>query len=257
MTVKIAVVGGGSSMFVPGLVRRLIEIPCFDNAELRLMDINDRRLAVMENLATELVAAEGRKLAVTSTTDRLKALRGADFVISAISVGGMAAWANDIEVPARYGVFMHIADSIGPGGIFRAMRNTPVVAAVARDVAEVAPRTLLLNYTNPASVNAMAMAGYPRAVGFSLFLLANAVQPPVARRHGGRSARGRSRPAQSRRDQPLHRHFVLQAARRHRCDAARARFIRQRGHPVGNRHLRGRAVLLGALARVLPPAPAS
>ena len=153
MTVKIAVVGGGSSMFVPGLVRRLIEIPCFDNAELRLMDINDRRLAVMENLATELVAAEGRKLAVTSTTDRLKALRGADFVISAISVGGMAAWANDIEVPARYGVFMHIADSIGPGGIFRAMRNTPVVAAVARDVAEVAPpRCCSTTRTRPASM---------------------------------------------------------------------------------------------------------
>jgi len=92
MTVKIAVIGGGSSMFVPGLVRRLIEIPCFDGAEVRLMDIDDRRLAVMENLATELAAAEGRKLAVTSTTDRLSALRGVDFVISAISVGGMAAW---------------------------------------------------------------------------------------------------------------------------------------------------------------------
>ena len=161
MTVSIAVIGGGSSMFVPGLVRRLIEIPCFDGAELRLMDIDDRRLAVMESLATQLVAAEGRKLAVTSKTDRLRALRGVDFVISAISVGGMAAWANDIEVPARYGVFMHIADSIGPGGIFRALRNTPVVAAVAREVAEVAPGALLLNYTNPASVNAMAMADYP------------------------------------------------------------------------------------------------
>jgi alpha-galactosidase len=84
-----------------------------------------------------------------------------DFVISAISVGGMAAWANDIEVPARYGVFMHIADSIGSGGIFRALRSTPVVPAVAREVAEVAPGVLLLNYTNPASVNAMAMADYP------------------------------------------------------------------------------------------------
>jgi alpha-galactosidase len=126
-------------MFVPGLVRRLIEVPCFDGPELRLMDIDDRRLAVMENLAGELVAAEGRKLAVTSATDRLRALRGVDFVISAISVGGMAAWANDIDVPARYGVFRDIADSIGPGGIFRARRDTPVVAAMARELAEVAP----------------------------------------------------------------------------------------------------------------------
>ena len=130
MTVKIAVIGGGSSMFVPGLVRRLIEIPCFDGAELRLMDIDAARAGVMEVLATELAAAEDRKLTVSSTTEQREALRGVDFVIVTVAVGGMHAWANDIEIPARYGAFMHIADSIGPGGIFRALRNAPVVASV-------------------------------------------------------------------------------------------------------------------------------
>jgi len=158
MTVKIAVIGGGSSMFVPGLVRRLLEIPCFEGAELRLMDVDAKRVGVMEKLANELAEAEGRKLFVTATTERAAALRGADFVIVAVSVGGMAAWATDIEIPAKHGVFMHIADSIGPGGIFRALRNTPIVAGVARDLEELSPGALVLNYTNPASANVIAMA---------------------------------------------------------------------------------------------------
>ncbi|MGA2529793.1 MAG: hypothetical protein ABSG36_11590 [Acidimicrobiales bacterium] len=168
MTVKIAVIGGGSSMFVPGLVRRLIEIPCFDGAELRLMDVDAARAGVMEELAVELATAEGRKLMVSSTTDQREALRGVDFVIVTVAVGGMDAWANDIEIPGRYGVFMHIADSIGPGGIFRALRNTPVVASVAHDVAELAPAAFILNYTNPASANAMAMAQTPSVRSLSL-----------------------------------------------------------------------------------------
>ena len=158
MTFKIAVIGGGSSMFVPGLVRRLLEVPCFEGAELRLMDIDENRLSIMEKLARELAEAEHRKLFVSATRDRKEALRGVDFAVVAISVGGMPAWATDIEVPAKHGVFMHIADSIGPGGIFRSLRNTPVVAQVARELEELSPRAIVFNYTNPASANAIAMA---------------------------------------------------------------------------------------------------
>lgn len=168
MSVKIAVIGGGSSMFVPGLVRRLIEIPCFEGAELRLMDVDAARAHVMEELSNELAAAEDRKLTVSSTTDQREALRGVDFAIVTVSVGGMSAWALDIEIPARHGVFMHIADSIGPGGIFRALRNTPVVASVAQDLSELAPTALLLNYTNPASANAIAMSTVPSVSSLSL-----------------------------------------------------------------------------------------
>lgn len=154
----VAVIGGGSSMFVPALVRRMLEVDAFVGAELRLMDVDGKRLAVMADLAKKLSQAEGRDLEVVTTLDQREALSGAGFVIVAISVGGMAAWESDIEVPAKSGIFMHIADSIGPGGIFRALRNTPVVASVARDLAEVAPDAFLFNYTNPASANAMAMA---------------------------------------------------------------------------------------------------
>jgi alpha-galactosidase len=158
MSVKITVIGGGSSMFVPGLIRRLLEIGCFSGARLELMDIDAGRAAVMRELGTQLAAAEGRALTITATTDQRAALRGADFVIAAISVGGMSAWESDIEIPARRGVFMHIADSIGPAGIFRALRNTPVVASVVRDLAELSPDAMVFNYTNPASANMIAMA---------------------------------------------------------------------------------------------------
>jgi alpha-galactosidase len=163
VSVKITVIGGGSSMFVPGLIRSLIQIPCFAGARLALMDTDARRAGVMRDLGTQL--AEAGDLEITATTDRRAALRGADFVIVAISVGGMGAWEADIEVPARYGVFMHIADSIGPGGIFRSLRNTPVVASVVTDLAELAPGALVLNYTNPASANTMAMALAAGAAG--------------------------------------------------------------------------------------------
>ena len=156
--VTVAVVGGGSSMFVPGVVRRMLELGAFEDTELRLMDIDAGRLEVMSKLATELAEAEGRQLSVVPTTNQREALEGVRFAIVAISVGGMAAWESDIEVPAKHGVFMHIADSIGPGGIFRALRNLPIVASVARDLADVSPRAMLFNYTNPASANAMAMA---------------------------------------------------------------------------------------------------
>ena len=94
MTVKIAVIGGGSSMFVPGVVRKLLQVPCFEGAELRLMDIDEKRLSVMEKLATDLAEAEHRKLFVGATTERPEAFRGVDFAVVAISVGGMPAWAT-------------------------------------------------------------------------------------------------------------------------------------------------------------------
>ena len=90
----------------------------------------------MDRLARRLVEAEDTHLEIETTLDQRESLKSADFAIVAISVGGMSAWGSDIEIPARYGVFMHIADSIGPGGIMCAFRNAPVLESVARDVAE-------------------------------------------------------------------------------------------------------------------------
>ncbi len=158
---RITVIGGGSSSFVPPLIRRLIESSLLTDATLTLMDTNAEHLEVMAKLAQQVVESEDSNLQIRSSTDRREALTYADFVICAISVGGMAAWENDMEIPGRHGLIMHVADSIGPGGIMRALRNVPVLRDVARDVSEVAPDAWIFNYTNPTAVEARAMLTVP------------------------------------------------------------------------------------------------
>jgi alpha-galactosidase len=167
---KVTIIGGGSSSFVPVLLRRMMQSPSLSAAKVALMDVDEGRLAVMQSLADRLIESESSPLQVTSTTDQRASLVGADFVIAAISVGGMDAWANDIEIPARYGIVMHVGDSVGPGGIMRTFRNAPVLAEVARNVAEVgAPGAWVFNYTNPAPVEALAMrAAAPEVRSYAL-----------------------------------------------------------------------------------------
>jgi alpha-galactosidase len=157
MPAKVTIIGGGSSSFVPLLIRRLMQSPVLSGSQVSLMDIDEGRLGVMQSLAAKLIESESSALRVTSTTDQRESLDGADFVIAAISVGGMDAWANDLEIPGRYGIVMHVADSVGPGGIMRAFRNAPVLAEVARNCAELAPDAWVFNYTNPAPIEALAM----------------------------------------------------------------------------------------------------
>jgi alpha-galactosidase/6-phospho-beta-glucosidase family protein len=159
---KVTIIGGGSSVFVPALIRGFIRSPIMDGGLVTLMDVNESRVRVMEALAQRLIESEGVDLRVEQTLDQRASLRDANFVIVAISVGGIAAWEKDIEIPGRYGVFGEVADSTGPGGIMRAFRNVPVLASVARDVAEVgAPDAWIFNYTNPAAVQSLAMSTVP------------------------------------------------------------------------------------------------
>ena len=169
MATKVTIIGGGSSSFVPLLVRRLMQSPVLGSSQVTLMDVDEGRLSVMQSLADKLIANEHSELRVTSTTDQRASLSGADFVIAAISVGGMDAWANDLEIPGRHGIVMHVGDSVGPGGIMRAFRNAPVLADVARNAAEVAPDAWVFNYTNPAPIEALAMrAAAPQVRSYAL-----------------------------------------------------------------------------------------
>lgn len=149
MPVKITVIGGGSSTFVPQLMRLFVGSDMLRGSTITLMDIDAHRLEVMDRLCSILVEREGADLRIESTTDRRASLVGADFVIAAISVGGMDAWERDIEIPAKYGLYMAIGDSVGPGGIMRAFRHIPALIDVARDVSEVAPEAWVFNYSNP------------------------------------------------------------------------------------------------------------
>jgi len=149
MRKKITIIGGGSSTFVPQLMRLFIGSEVLKGSTLALMDVDAHRLEVMDRLCRILVEKEEADLGIESTTDQRESLIDADFVITAISVGGMDAWEKDIEIPARYGIYMAIADSIGPGGIMRALRHIPVLASVVDDLSEVAPQAWVFNYSNP------------------------------------------------------------------------------------------------------------
>ena len=161
---KVTIIGGGSSTFVPQLMRLFLGSQVLKGSTITLMDIDAHRLEVMDRLCRLLVEKEGADLRIESTTDRRASLTGADFIITAISVGGMDAWEKDIEIPAKYGIYMVVADSIGPGGIMRAFRHIPALAKVAEDVSEVAPNAWVFNYTNPVSSIITALRRHRPAV---------------------------------------------------------------------------------------------
>jgi alpha-galactosidase len=168
MARKITIIGGGSSMFVPHLLRLFMRSEPLRASTICLMDIDAQRLEVMAGLGRRLVEKEGVDLTIESTTAQRASLAGADYVIVAIAVGGMAAWEADIEIPGRYGIFTEVHDSIGPGGIMRAFRHVPVLAGICQDLAEVSPHAWVFNYTNPASANTIAMKTVPSINSVSL-----------------------------------------------------------------------------------------
>lgn len=151
MPYRITIVGGGSSTFTPQLMEKFMASDVLRGSMIVLMDIDPHRLETMGTLCRLLVQHEGADLTIETSTDQRTALTDADFVITAISVGGFDAWGKDIEIPARHGVFMPVQDSIGPGGIMRAFRHIPPLAAVCKDLEEVSPNAWVFNYTNPAT----------------------------------------------------------------------------------------------------------
>ncbi|MEV0663960.1 alpha-glucosidase/alpha-galactosidase [Actinomadura luteofluorescens] len=154
---RIVFVGAGSVEFTKNVLSDILTLPGLGASTLVLHDIDAGRLATAEAMAHWMVGHLGLPAKVEAHTDRRAAVDGADYVINEIAVGGYAATRIDFEVPARYGLRQTIGDTLGIGGIFRALRTIPVMVALGRDLAELAPHALLLNYTNPMSM-------VPRAV---------------------------------------------------------------------------------------------
>ncbi len=154
---KIAFIGAGSFEFTRDLVRDILTFPLLENATLALMDIDKERLDYVGQ-AVERIVREGKKPAqVETTTDRSRALDGADVVISTILAGGVDIWRYDIEIPKQYGIDINIGDTRGPAGIFRALRTIPVMLDICKDMERHCPDGLLLNYSNPMAMLCRAM----------------------------------------------------------------------------------------------------
>jgi alpha-galactosidase len=147
---KVAFIGAGSIEFTRNVATDLCSFTELGGVlELALHDISAERLAFAEKLVGQIAAQTGSAAIVTASVSREDALRGADYVINEIQVGGYAATRLDFDIPARYGLRQTIADTIGIGGIFRGLRTIPVAVALAQDMLRHCPDAYLLNYTNP------------------------------------------------------------------------------------------------------------
>ena len=157
MTV-IAFLGAGSVVFTRELLADILSFDELQGVTLALHDIDAERLETAEAIARRTAEQLGAKPVITTSLDRRAALDGADFVINAIQVGMHAATVRDFEIPARYGLRQTIGDTLGVGGIFRALRTFPVLEGIAADIREVCPDAWLLNYTNPMAMNISYLA---------------------------------------------------------------------------------------------------
>jgi alpha-galactosidase len=154
----VAFVGAGSVVFTRQLLADLFGFP--DLAELRiaLHDIDPDRLETAERIARQAAEQLDVRPSITASLDRRTALEGSDFVINMIQVGGIAATRVDFEVPKSFGIRQTIADTLGVGGVFRALRTFPVLRGIAEDMGAVCPDAWLLNYTNPMAMNVWWLA---------------------------------------------------------------------------------------------------
>jgi alpha-galactosidase len=151
-------VGAGSVEFTRNLLGDMLSSDALRDAHIVLHDIDADRLDTAVRMARWTAQALGATPVITAHLDRREALRGADFVVNTIQVGGARATQVDFEVPGRFGLQYTIADTVGVGGVFRGLRTIPVVLGIARDMEELCPDAWLLNYTNPLAIVVRAVA---------------------------------------------------------------------------------------------------
>ena len=165
---KITFIGAGSTVFAKNLLGDILSFPEFADATISLMDINPDRLRTSEIVAHKVADFFGAKPKIEATLDRRQALDGADYAISMFQVGGYKpGTVIDFEVPKKYGIRQTIADTLGIGGIMRGLRTIPVFLDICKDMEELCPDVMFLQYVNPMAMNTWAInrASKIRTVG--------------------------------------------------------------------------------------------
>lgn len=155
---KITFIGAGSTVFARNLIGDLLLFPEFADCTISLHDIDPARLQTTERVAHWLAEKSGAHPRIEATTDRCQALEGADYAVNMIQVGGyQPGTVIDFEIPIKYGLRQTIADTLGIGGIMRALRTIPVLLQMADDMRSVCPEVLHINYVNPMAMNVWAL----------------------------------------------------------------------------------------------------
>ncbi|MBI5929881.1 MAG: alpha-glucosidase/alpha-galactosidase [Chloroflexi bacterium] len=156
---KIVFIGAGSTVFAKNLMGDILSFPELADCTITLMDLNEERLRTSNIVAHKVAQALKVSPKIETTTDRRTALNGADYVVCMIQVGGYKpGTVVDFEIPKKYGLRQTIADTLGIGGIMRGLRTIPVLLDITRDMEELCPNALFINYVNPMCMNQWALS---------------------------------------------------------------------------------------------------
>jgi len=155
---KIAIIGAGSIVFCKTLIQDILMTKGLEDTEFALMAPSTNRSSEVEKFINQVIKHNGLKAKVYVTTDRREAVKDAKYIISTFQIGGVSAFEMDYKIPLKYGIDQCIGDSMGPGGLFRALRSIPVTVDMANDIKELAhPDALILNYVNPMAMVCWAL----------------------------------------------------------------------------------------------------
>ncbi len=155
---KVTMIGAGSAVFARQIITDILAIDDLDQGGFALVDIDPDRLELARLIAERLVDLSGKRWTVEASLDRRDVLAGTDYLVNSIEVAGLQNVRADYDLPLRYGVGQCIGDTIGPGGIFKALRTGPAWLDIVTDVTRMAPEAVVLNYTNPMSILTLAAA---------------------------------------------------------------------------------------------------
>lgn len=148
---KIVVMGGGSTLFAPALIVAFIQAKDLYGSAIALVDIDERKLDDITRLGKRLLEASGADYKLESTTNRLDALPGADYVVTSVEVDRFSTWEQDRNIPKQFGIEQALGENGGPGGLLHAMRQIPLVVEICQDIEKLCPDALVLNLSNPMS----------------------------------------------------------------------------------------------------------
>ena len=156
---KIVFVGAGSTVFAKNLLVDILSMPELNSSEIMLFDIDEQRLSTSMVVAGRIREKLGSASVITGTTNQAEALVGADYVITMFQIGGYEpSTVIDFEIPKKYGLRQTIGDTLGIGGIMRGIRTIPVMVNLVKDMEDLCPDALLLNYVNPMAMICWAIA---------------------------------------------------------------------------------------------------
>ncbi len=155
---KVAIIGAGSTVFMRNIVRDLLQQPALTSIHIALQDIDSKRLKESQLVAHQIISALKVPAMISVSMDRRDVLHGADVVITMFQVGGYKpSTVVDFDIPKKYGLRQTIADTLGIGGIMRGLRTVPVLVDIAREMRELCPKALLMNYVNPMAILSLAV----------------------------------------------------------------------------------------------------